>query len=58
MGFKLSGTVELRPRAVRIEVRVPLALRMFQGRVKASLDREARRFIADAHQKRTGAAPA
>lgn len=44
-GFKLSGSLELRPHAMDLELEVPLPLRVFRTRAIEAIDKEARRFI-------------
>jgi hypothetical protein len=51
-GFKLSGQLELRPRAVDVELVVPLPLRLFKNIAIAAIDREVRHFIDSAHRER------
>jgi hypothetical protein len=51
-GFTLSGRLELRPRAVDVEIEMPLPLRMFSRMAIAAIDAEVRRYIDEAHRER------
>lgn len=44
-GVKVRGSVELKPRAVEIDLDVPWAFRVFQGTAKRALEAEFRKFL-------------
>lgn len=45
MGFEISGTVEVLPSSVEIEAKLPLALTMFQGAIKGTIEKEAKKLL-------------
>jgi hypothetical protein len=45
MGFEVSGTVEVLPSTVEIEAKLPLALTMFQGAIKGTIEKEAQKLL-------------
>lgn len=47
-GIKVNGAVELKPKAVELELEVPLLLRPFRKRAVAIIDEEIRGWIAKA----------
>ena len=50
-GFHFSGTLELRPGAVEIDLDVPFLFRAFKGSAIKILDEELRRLIAEHEAK-------
>lgn len=51
-GLKLSGTVELLPSAIALELQVPLVLRIFKSRAIAIVEREVAHWCAQVERKR------
>lgn len=47
-GIKLTGSLELKPRAVELELDVPMLLRPFKGRAIQIIDEEIRDWIGKA----------
>ncbi len=45
MGFEITGTVEVLPSSVEIEAKLPLALSMFQGAIKGTIEKEAQKLL-------------
>lgn len=43
-GIKISGTIELLPKAIAFELKVPFILRVFRGRAMAIMERELKRW--------------
>ncbi|WP_437678641.1 polyhydroxyalkanoic acid system family protein [Sorangium sp. So ce131] len=57
-GCSLAGRIEIRPRAVDLELDVPLKLRLFKRMAISAIDAEVRRCIDEAHRERARSAPA
>jgi hypothetical protein len=47
-GIDLTGSIELRPREIAMELEVPFLLRIFKGRAIAIIEAEIRKWIAAA----------
>ena len=45
MGFEITGTAVVLPASVEIEAKLPLALTMFQGAIKGTIEKEAQKLL-------------
>lgn len=45
MGFEITGNVEVLPSSVEITAKLPMALTMFQGAIKGTIEKEARKLL-------------
>jgi hypothetical protein len=54
LGATLSGTMELEPKRITVDLDVPFLLRPFRAKALAVIDEEVRRWVAKAHASELG----